>query len=131
MLRLDVESVDVIEAAIVRLRYNGQPPRLLPGPLYLPLQNSIVHDAHAVCVRDRDGTFQKSALLQPRGARHLAVAVEREPGTKHGIGVRLAPWMDHRDTRAHGPLPYHERPAAGNEGGVTHLDARHIRDGVE
>src|SRR5688572_7874772 len=78
----NVEPVDVVQAPVVRLSHDRQPPRLHPRLADLPLQNRIAHDADAVRVRDRDRSLEDPRLLQPGGPRHLAIAVEREPGAE-------------------------------------------------
>src|SRR5688572_32289912 len=52
-----------------------------------PLDDGIAHDANAVRIRDRDWPLEHAALLDPRRAGHFAVAVEREPGSEHGIRI--------------------------------------------
>src|SRR5213075_2679668 len=78
-----------------------------------------------------DRTLEKAALLHPRCAGHLAVAVEREPRREHGVEIRLAARMDHGDAGANRALPHHELAAAGDERSVPDLDARDVGDGVE
>ncbi len=131
VLVLHVKAVDVVEGAVVGLRDHRQAPGLHPRPRDLPLQDRVAHHAHAVRVRDRDRAFQDAALLEPRRARHLAVAVEREPGTEDGIGTALAARMHDGHAGAHRTLPHHEGPVAGDERRVADFDARDIGDRVE
>ena len=88
MFGLNVKTVDVVEKTIPRFRHDRQRPRLksLALLLHLPGDHRIAHSADAVCVRDHDRTFDEARLFDPRGARHLAVSVQGEPGAEHLIG---------------------------------------------
>ena len=78
-------------AAVVGFRHDRKPPGLQSVLLTdFPLNDRVAHDAHAVRVGDRDGPFEQAALLDPRRAGHLAVAVQREPRGEHGIRIGLA-----------------------------------------
>src|SRR5262249_20182394 len=123
---------DVVQTSIIRLGDDGQPPRLQHVLLRdFPFDDRVAHDADAVRVRDADGSLEVAAFLHPRGAGHLTVAVEREPGREHRIGVRLAARVDDRDPGAHRTLAYHELAAAGDESRVSDFDAGDVGDRVE
>ena len=79
----------------------------------------------------RDRPLEVAALLDPRRAGHLAVAVEREPRREHRIGVRLAARMHDGDAGANGALSDHQLAAAGDERRVSDLDAGDVGDRVE
>ncbi len=132
VLRCDMESADVIERAVVGLRDHRKPPRLqrVLQPDF-PADDRVAHDAHAVGVRDGDRPLEQTAFLHPGRPGHLAVAVQREPGREHRIGIRLAPRMHDGDAGAHGALPLHQPPAARDERRVPDLHAGDIGDGVE
>ena len=127
-----MESVDVVEAAIVRLRHHRQRTagwqRIV---LHLPCNDRVAHHAHAVRVGNADGSLEKSAFLYPRGSRHLAVAVEREPCAEHRIGIAFAAWMNHRDTGAHGTASGGELPRTADQCGVPNLHTGHVGDGAK
>src|SRR3954470_16895984 len=59
VLRLDVETIHVIEPTVPRLAHDGQTPIKTAGIsaafLDAPIDNRITHDADAVRVRDRNG----------------------------------------------------------------------------
>ena len=130
--RLHMEAVDVVEAAVVGLGHDRQPPRLQRVlQRVLPLDDRVAHHAHAVGVGDRYRSFEQPAFLHPGRPRHLPVAVQREPGGKDRIGVGLTARVHHGDARAHRALPHDELAAAGDERGVAHFDAGHVGDRVE
>jgi hypothetical protein len=131
VLGLHVKSVDVVEPTIVRLGDHRQSPRLEARATHLPLKNRVAHDTDAVRVGDGDRTLQDAALLEPRGAGHLPVAIEGEPGAKHGIATRTPARMHDGDPGAHWPPPDHELPGTRDESGVPHLDAGDIGDRIE
>src|SRR5690606_24936501 len=90
----------------------------------------VAHDADAVRVGDRDRTLEKTALLDPRRAGHLAVAVQREPPGEDRIGIRLSARVDDGDAGADGAPSHHELAFARDERRVADLDARDIGDGI-
>src|SRR5262245_17406088 len=126
-----MESVDVVQPAVVGFGNDRQSPRLQSGPRYLPFQNRVPHDTNAVRIRDRDGTLEESALVDPRRASHLAVAVEREPRREHRIRALAAARVHDRDARANRSLADDERTLARDERGMPDFDAGDVGDGVE
>jgi hypothetical protein len=131
VLRLHVKAVDVVEASIEGFGDDRKSPRLETWALHLPLKNRVAYDANAVRIRDGHGTLEESRLLQPCRAGHLAVAIQREPRTEHGIGVVLATRMDDGDASSHRSLSNDETTAARDERRLTDLHAGNVRDGVE
>ena len=80
MLRRHVEAVDVVQASVIRLRHDRKPPGLQHVLARdFPADDRIAHHADAVRVGDRDWSLEIAALLDPRRAGHLAIAVQREP----------------------------------------------------
>src|SRR4029079_9992804 len=69
------------------------------------------------------GAVEKARLVDPGGAGHLAVAVQREPAGEDGIRRRLAAREDPGHASAH--------RLALDEGGHADFHAAHVRDGVE
>src|ERR1051325_9109685 len=84
-----------------------------------------------MCVRDRDRPRAKARFLEPGGAGHLAIAIEREPGAHHRVRIVLAAWMDDGDTGTHRALADDEYTVARDERRVPDLHSRHIGDGIE
>jgi hypothetical protein len=71
-----VKTVDVVEGSIPRFRNDRQRPWLESLALFhRPGNRRIADDADAVCVGDEDGPLEKAPFIDPRGARHLPVAV--------------------------------------------------------
>jgi hypothetical protein len=126
-----VKAVDVVESAVVGLGDNRQPPGLQPWTRDLPLKDGIAYDADAVRIGNPDRPFEQPALSKPGGARHLAVAVEREPRAEHRVVTRLAAWMDNGDAGADRPLSHLEPSLTGNERRVPHFNAGDVGDRVE
>ena len=91
--------------------------------LYLPGDHSISHYAHAVCVRDHDGAVEKSRIVHPCCSSHLAIPVQREPGSKHRVIGSFATGMNGRDAGAYGPLANYQFALTRNQSGVPDLDA--------
>ena len=59
----------------------------------------VAHDADAVRVRDHHGPLEEARLLDPGGAGHLPVAVERVPGREDRVVALLASREDRRPAR--------------------------------
>src|SRR5215510_9649168 len=98
----------------------------------MPTYYRVAHEADAVSIGDRDGTFEEAGFFHPGGTGHLAVSIEREPSGEHGIVRRL---LSSRENRGHpgpdGTDSDLEFSFAGDERGVPDLDAFDIRDCVE
>ena len=131
MLARHVKPVQVVEPSVERLRHHRQTPRLQPGSRHLPPQDRIAHDPDAVRVGDRDRSLEDPALVQPRRAGHLAVAVQREPRAEHRVRAALSARMHHGHARAHRPLPHDERAAASDQRRVTDLYTGDVGNGIE
>ena len=106
---LDVEAVDVVEAAVVGLGDDGQPPRLQPGPRDLPLQDGVADDADAVRVGDRDRALRGS----PLSSSQVVPVISPLPlSVNHAGEHRSAFWLPRGWTTVTpvrtGPLPRRE-----------------------
>ena len=82
-------------------------------------------------VGDENRGAEKAGFLDPGGAGHLAVAVERVPTCEHTVAERAALRQDRGDAGTHWSLAAHQRALAGDEGRVANLDAGDIRNRVE
>src|SRR5271167_1566257 len=129
-----VESVDVVEIAVPGFGYHGQRPPIAfhvgLAALHFPGYDGVAHHAYAVRVGDHDGAIQEAGVFQPSRARHLAVAVEREPGSEDGVVGVAAAGMDGGYAGADWAFSNFELAAAGDERGVSDFDAFDIGDGV-
>src|SRR5688572_17264375 len=106
MFRLHVEAVDVTEPAIPGFRHDRQRPLdvgLNPaGALPLPGNHRVTRHADAVRIREHNRTFEKTRFLNPRGAGHLAVAVECKHSGKYRRGTKCFATRKYcRDAGAH------------------------------
>ena len=127
-----MKAVDVAEPTIVGLRDHRQPPRLQRGAPNAPLQNGVAHHAHAVRVGNADRPLEKSALLQPGGSGHLAVAVEREPGTEYGIVAPFPAGVHYGHAGTYRSDPHLEWSwRALDDRGVADFNTAHIGDGIQ
>src|SRR5208283_3009147 len=128
------ESVDVVEVAIPGFGNHGQGPPIAfhvgLAALHLPGNDGVAHHAHAVRVGDHDGTIQEAGVFEPGRARHLAVAVEREPGAEDGVVRVFSAGMDGGDAGADRAFSDLEFAVAGDERGVSDFDAVDVGDGV-
>ena len=117
-------AVDVVEVPVPRLRHHRQHPlRREPGFCAgRPLDDAAVHGPERVRVRERHRRREPAALGDPRGAGHLAVAVERERAgrARHADAVPAA-----RQDRCHPGLH-----VTVDERHVPDLDARDVGDRV-
>ena len=81
MFGSDVAAVDVVEIAVPGLCADWQQP--LPGEPWIvpvdPADDAGVAGADRVRIRQHDRKIERSGLVDPGGAGHLAVAVERVP----------------------------------------------------
>ncbi len=131
VFRLYVKSVDVVEPAVPRFRNNWKRPEIVAETIYrqfalvvhLPVNGRVTHHPHAVRIRDEHRAFQEAGFLEPRGPRHLAVAVLRKPSAKRGIVRLFSARPDHGDASA-------DRFAL-NQRSVAHLNAGDIGDRVQ
>jgi len=128
MVGLHVHAVDVVQVPVPGFGHHRQRPQLLVA-LRTPAargvgDDGVAHDAYAVGVGDHHRALEQAGLFQPRGARHLPVAVQREPAAEALVARRLAvaTRQDRRHARADG--------VALDERHVADLDARHVGDGV-
>src|ERR1700724_1086663 len=101
---LHVESVDVVEIAVPSLGDYGQGPPVAfhvgRAVLDLPCDDGVANHSDAVRVGNHDGTVEESRVVDPRGARHFAVAIESEPCGKDGVVAGLSPGMNGGDAGA-------------------------------
>jgi hypothetical protein len=84
-----------------------------------------------VRVGNRHRTFEQPALLHPRRARHLAVAIQREPRGEDRIGVGFPTRVNDGHTRADRSLADHQLSTAGVQRGVADFDAGDVGDCIE
>jgi hypothetical protein len=131
---LDVKSVDVVEPAVPGFGDHGQRPEVAfhvgRAVLDLPGNDGVAHDSDAVRVGDHYGAGEEAGVVDPGGAGHLTVAVEGEPGGEDGVVGSFAARMNGGDAGAHGSLADYEFAFAGDERGVSDLDAFDVGDGV-
>ena len=73
---------------------------------------------------------EESAFVDPGGAGHFTVAVQREPRREHRIGVLATSRMHDRDSGAHGALADEEVTLAVDDGAVADPDTLDVSDGV-
>ena len=57
-------------------------------------------------VGNGDGAFEEAGFLYPRGARHFAIAVLREPAGVDGVGILATTGEDDGNAGSHGSLTY-------------------------
>ena len=130
----DVEAVDVVEDAVVRLPDDRQRPEVGVRPVgpHRVNQQRVVDDSHRVGVGDRDRAGQEAGLADPLEARQLAVAVEavaaREDRLDEGVAVVR---HHHGHAGPDRPLTDHPRSVAADQRRVPDAHARHVRDRVE
>ena len=133
VLRRHVESVDVVQVAVIGLGRNRQAP-VLPRADAAPDQPAdgrIAGDAAGVRIGDGDGRLQLARFLDPHHAGHLAIAVEGVISGRTGhMRLCLAARQDGGDTGAHRPVPHPQGPLARDQRHLPHLDTRHVGNGV-
>ena len=132
MFGFDVKTVDVVEVAVPGLGDHRQRPPVAGG-VRLALTNTpgdrrLVDRTDAVGVGDHDRALELAGLLDPGGAGHLAVAIERKPGTEdRPLEAVLAAWQHRRHPGPH-------RAAVGqvlDQGCVTDRDAGDVGNRVQ
>ena len=84
-----------------------------------------------MCVGDRDRPLEKARLLDPGGAGHLPVAVQREPAGKDRVCQVLGSWQEDRDAGSDRTLTDSELALTPNQCGVADMDTGHVSDRVE
>src|SRR5262249_28447407 len=106
VLLLDVEAERVVEVAVVGFGDDRQRPVLLAlDVLGQPLDGAVADGADAGGVGQHDRAFEEAGLLDPGGAGHLAVAVEREPaGEDRVAAILFAARQYSRDAGPHRPF---------------------------
>src|SRR4029077_21226391 len=79
VFRFNVKAIDVLQPAVPRLGHQGATPgetsRVRAAVSETPGNHGVARDSDAVGVGQHDRAFQKSALLHPGSAGHLAVAI--------------------------------------------------------
>lgn len=128
-----VLAVDVVVPAVISLGHYGHGPQVLARPDRRvvpdrPANGRMVDDADAVGVGDADGAEEVTRVLDPVGARHLAIAIEAVDAGPYRLGLGVvAPWQDGRDSGL-------DRLAVSGlavQRCVTDQYARHVGDGIE
>src|SRR6185437_12116675 len=128
----DVKAVDVIQVAVPGLRHHRQATvEHSRDPRSSPLDNGVAHRSYAVGVGDAYGIEQLGIVIQPRRARHLAVAVEAEPAGEHWRKVSGSAGEYHSDTGADWPDAHPERATPSDQGGVPNRYSGNVGDSVQ
>jgi hypothetical protein len=122
----EVERVDVVEEAVVRLAHDREAPRRVGIALDLLGDEGVAHQSDLVGVRDADRSAEQPGLVEPVRAGDLPVPVERVQAAVAQVGPLSA--GTRADDRDAGPgdarrVPDDRRMADGDPGDV--------RDGVE
>ena len=136
VLGLHVESVDVVQVAIISLRHDRQRPPVTrivrPTLLHPPLDYRIAHHSYTVGVGDHHRPFEEARLLDPGRSGHLTVAVKRVPSGEHWIVEAIfAAGKNGCHSGSHRTFADLQLARPGDQGGETHLDTGNIGDGVE
>ena len=132
VLRPDVKPVDVIEVAVPGFSNDRSGPPVatgvgVPHP-HSPCNHGVVHDADTVRVGEDHGPLEAASFFEPRGASHLAIAIQSEPGTEYRyIDAFLAPRQDRGNTGA--DFVFGIRRA--DQRCLTDRDSRDIGDRIE
>src|SRR5882724_5762972 len=93
-----------------------------------PGNDSVTRDTDAMRVRNHDWSFQKSAFLEPRGARHFAVPIQAEIAGVNRVVERIVPTRnDCSNAGAHWALANFQFSVATDQGGVADLHGGDIR----
>jgi len=130
MLGRDMESVDVVQAAVVRLGNDRERPEEGGITLAIPGNDGIPHNPDTVRVGDQDRPFEEARVLDPRGAGHLTVSIETEPGSEGRVTRESSPRQDRGDTRPDRALPHNELPVTLDDRRMADLDSSHIGDRI-
>src|SRR5262245_57909053 len=94
---------------------------------YLPLNGRVTNGAHAVSAGQKDRTFQKTRLLDPIDAGHIAIAILIERSRKNGIPVPVRSRKNGGNTRANRALARYQLTLAFDESDVAHRHSADIR----
>src|ERR1700737_3471503 len=81
-------------------------------------------------IADHDRPVEKSGVVNPGGAGHFAVAVEREPGGEDGVSGGFAARENGGDSGARRAFADYKFSLAGEERGVADLDSFDVSDGI-
>jgi hypothetical protein len=84
-----------------------------------------------VSVGDADRSFEKARFLDPRGASHLAIAIQGEPTRKDWISRLTSSRQDRCHARSDRTLSNNELPLARDQRDVSDFDAGDIRYRIE
>jgi hypothetical protein len=96
------------------------------------VDDRVAHHANAVRIGDHHRTFKETGFLDPGGAGHFAVAVERPPAGKNGIAHGILPTRENGgDAGAHGAFADLKLAFAGNKRGVPDGNSGNVSYGVE
>jgi hypothetical protein len=134
VFRLHVKSIHVVQFIVGSLGDDRQRPEiafLVSRPaLDSPGNDGIAHHSNAVGIRDHDWPIEQSGVVHPVDARHLAIPIQAEKSSEHGIPGTVSAGKDCGHPGSHWANTNLERPFAGNQGGVPNLDAFHVGDSV-
>ena len=133
ILGRDVESINVVQAAVPRLADDRQGPGDRADWLGLDLgpDEGVVDDPDAVRVRQSDRAAEQAGLADPFQPGQLAVAVEPMRAGEHGFGPDVAVvGDDHGDPGPDGPAAADQGSLAPDERPMADPDPRHVGDRV-
>ena len=134
VLGADVTTVEVVEVPVPRFgAHRQQPvPREQRVDAVDPADHPGVAGADRVRIRQHDRQIERSGLVDPCGAGHLAVSVERVPACGAGL---TDPGPTARQNRghagAHRALADDQRAVAADQGRHADVDAADIGNGVQ
>ena len=134
VLGVDVEAVDVVEGAVVRLADDRERPDVVPHPVGPRggLDQGVAHHPDAVGVRDPDRPAKHPGLPDPLEPGELAIAVEpMRPGEDRLVPDVAVVRHDRGDAGPDRSRARLQRAVARDQGRVADADAADIGDGIE
>ena len=134
VLGVDVEAVDVVEGAVVRLADDRERPDVVSHPVGPRgrLDQGVPHDPDAVGVRDADRPAEHPRLADPLEAGQLAIAVEPMRPGEDRLGPDVAVVRhDRGHPGPHRARAWPQRAVARDQGRVPDPDAGHVGDAIE
>src|SRR5688572_1640019 len=123
-----MKAIYVAEATVVRLGDDWQAPGLQARAGDLPLKNSVAHETNAVRIGDRHGTLENPRLLQPSGAGHFSVSIQRGPRAEDRVRAVLTARMDDGYAGTDRTASYNELAIAVHERRVSDFDSGDVSD---
>ena len=127
-----MKAVEVVQVTVPGFSDDGQGPWLSESTvLQAPGDHRVAHHANTMRIGDGHRTVKKAGFLDPRGACHLAVAVQAEPSRVDGVDVLRAAGQDDCDAGANGTFADFQRPITADQRSRADLDAGYIGDRIE